>query len=305
MPDELTKWERFSRPWAGLTGHAQPGQRRWGVGVGAVLISLLAVRLGVPRAVPPGEVPLPRLGAEAGSIGDAERRLDAASGTPLPSSVRAVGEFVRRVGLAEAKRDPDETRYERGLLQQQVRRVLDAGGADDLLELREVQTALFIQALARWDGSETTPKELRELGGGFVAHLGPGPGVGRIETTELEAAYRTRWTALLELEEHVRFVPTLNDYRAAARLKLRLADRLPPAERLQVQRRIIEQISRLDATYPAQYALGVALYLAGDYSESLLAFREHSRVHPDGEWTLRARNYQLAAASAVLGDVRE
>lgn len=61
----------------------------------------------------------------------------------------------------------------------------------------------------------------------------------------------------------------------------------------------MKELAAIDATYPLSYAQGIALYHRHDYGASAQAFRAWLEGHPDGPWTLRARNYLAAAEQAA------
>ena len=118
---------------------------------------------------------------------------------------------------------------------------------------------------------------------------------------ELAAAYRTRWNELVGLAGHASFAPTLDDVRLNARLQLRWAEALRPAERAHLTNKAIEQLAAADSEYPVAFARGVAEFQSGAYAEAFEHFRRHSVAHPDGPWSLRAQNHAQAAAALMVG----
>jgi TolA-binding protein len=60
----------------------------------------------------------------------------------------------------------------------------------------------------------------------------------------------------------------------------------------------VKNLARIDPTYPADYALGVAAYRHGDYADSAAAFRRWLEAHRDGPLAIRAQNYLRAASGA-------
>lgn len=300
---------------------------RWGMGVGLGLTILVAARLAVPQPIAPREVPLPSFerATLALEIAEHRARLSSLERTPLPLEVRSVGELVRRFGTAElppAELSPaelgrpaeledtpelgessDERRHVQRLIERQVQRVLVAGQVEGLLGLRALQTQRFLDAVRRWDGSMPPPQELAELSGRFASHVQPlsSPSRASLDELELAAAYRIRWTQLVGLNGHHAFAPTANDLRLHGRLRLRWAETLPVEQRRVSQLGAIRSLAEVSPDYPVAFASGVALYLAGSYAEAFDQFNAHSRQHPDGPWTLRARHHALAAATALLG----
>jgi TolA-binding protein len=57
----------------------------------------------------------------------------------------------------------------------------------------------------------------------------------------------------------------------------------------------VRRIGALDPAYPTAYAVGVAHYRHKDYEAAVESFRDWIDAHPNGPWTLRARNYIRAA----------
>jgi hypothetical protein len=177
----------------------------------------------------------------------------------------------------------------------------------------------FIEALRVWEGGAeqgTEPsEELRELGGDFVSVVTRSgwcePGSRRLLAGEfvLRALFKKRWSDvsgikgegfdLTEDEDRVRyafliahpFVPSggpgtpLGD---AYRRRL-----------LTSQMKLIERLSQRDSRYPADIARGVLFYRAGKFPESVRAFQRWLGGHPDGAYTLRARNYLKSSLDAV------
>ena len=64
----------------------------------------------------------------------------------------------------------------------------------------------------------------------------------------------------------------------------------------------IRALGAIDPAYPTPFALGVALQRAGEAPAASAAFRAWLDAHPDGPWTLRARNHLRAALDDVRRD---
>lgn len=284
---------------------------RWGMGVGLALTIVVAARLAVPQAIAPREVPLPKLehATLAAELAEHRARLRALEQQPLSLEVRSVGEWLRRLGAAEMEELPGsessngERQHAQRSLERQTQRALVTGEFEGLLTLRALQTERFVDAIQSWDGSLPPPRELVELSGRFAEHVRPltRSSGAPLDPLELAAAYRIRWTRITGSGRHHAFAPTANDLRLNARLRLRWAETLPSEQRRASQLAAIESLAEVSPDYPVAFASGVALYLAGAYSEAFERFNAHSLAHPDGPWTLRARNHALAAASALLG----
>lgn len=241
----------------------------------------------------------------------AEQRTDAARADSawhgLSRNVRVVGELVRRVGRAEADRDAAEVTRLRGELERAAASVLQRDGDEPLLKLRALQTELFVDAVRSAERSGRTSEELRELGGTLAERAN---GVeaerrrkARIADETLVALYRMRWAGLLGFGTDGPLAPTLNDHRLFYAYRLhRTNGRLGRQSRLEAQLEDVRALARLDPSYPGDYAAGIVLYQLGAVDEALQSFRAHLRAHPDGAWSLRARNYATACAARLFSE---
>jgi hypothetical protein len=290
-----------------LNAEAPRGWQRhlegWPLGVWVVLVSVLTAMLVVPRDVPPHELPLPtldrRLERSAAEL-DRARAERARAGLPL--EVRSVGEAFRRQGIAALT--------QRELVPQLLRplrrwadEALAHHGAEPLLELRALQTQLLLQALE--ERPAEPPREVIELAGGL---LDPGRARGWFapppegaDDGELAALFRVYWARVLGISERHPFAPSLNEWRAYYRFLLRRP--IPPApDRDGDLARKLEYVAALaqhDQDYPAHLARGILAYQRGAPADAAIELSTHLELHPDGPWTLRARNH-LAACGALL-----
>jgi hypothetical protein len=276
----------------------------WPVGLALVLSAFLSAALVVPRAVPPVELPLPRVErGEQRQLLEAERaRSAAARVTPLPFEVRALGELVRRYG-ALPKNQPEHLITLGRQLREQVAEARRRHGPAPLLGLRALQGELFVQAMRQRDanGGGTGARAARELGGELAS---PGTHASwygedgfRGSDAELATLFRMRWNELAGVTREQPFAPTLNEWRAYYRFKLRYPARDAAASSALTND--LAALGLLDPDYPIDLARGVALYWQGAYDAAAGAFAAHLALHPDGPWTLRARNH-LAACGAAL-----
>jgi hypothetical protein len=276
----------------------------WPAGLAIVSAAALSALLVVPRQVEPAAVPPPvidRVEQRSSEQQEAARLERALAGLPL--EVRSVGEALRHFGQASAggQAAPE-------LVQAQLRRLvqtaLERVGDDALLNLRALQTQLFVAALAH---SEVEPTdELSELGGSLLA-LGRkngwfAPSPTAADRAELETLFHLYWADALELRRHP-FAPTLNEWRVYYRFLLAQPVRTG-AERdqdLQLRLGYVAALARNDVDYPVHLARGVLLYQRGAPAEAAAEFVAHLEQHPDGPWTLRVKNY-LAACGAALSE---
>lgn len=287
----------------------------------------------LPRGTPPDEVPLPSPSERA--LGDVEAADDAralhAKAERLPGDVLALGSAIRSLHALSV--DPSSS--ESAVLK--VRRELDDARADvgkrataveELLTLRAVQLDGFLREVERFEATGAASPELHELGGLFVERMRDAGWVEDrrvlLTPSQRRVAFKLVWNAVVGVEGLAPFEPSLDEQRALYALYLSrphppefqrgaLEDRIhssksPAAceravadERRATEMWRVEKIKRLgaiDPSYPTAYALGTAYYLAGRYDLSIEAYRAWLAAHPDGPYTLRARNHLQASVEA-------
>ena len=275
----------------------------WQLGLFVIGMAVLSALLVVPRNVPPELVPPPIIDRlEQRQAAEAEARRATRGREGLGLDIRSVGEAVRRYGRA-AYAAPDLTSQVQAQLRRLAAEALARQGPEPLLELRALQTELFVAAVA--SHPEQAPAEAIELAGGLMlagerqAWLTPPP-LGADEN-ELGTLYRLYWSEATGLRAHP-FAPTLNEWRVYYRFLL--GRPTPDADRAGDLRRKLEYVAALehhDQEYPAHLARGVLLYQSGAAVQSAIELQRHLQQSPDGPWSLRARNY-LAACGALLSD---
>lgn len=272
------------------------------LGIASVGIAVAAAALALPRPTTPNVVPLPL--PDAARL-EAERRADAArvdeaKQRGLSFEVRAVGDALRRFGLATRERHARQALIRRDLVAY-AERALAREGEKPLLALRALQTQLFTGAARRFAETQERNADLDALGGDFVeTALGNGWLVKGtpIDVVAFESLFRARWNDLTGLDAHPAFAVTLDDFRARYAFLLGIESSDGEA-RGKLQRNHVEKIAARDPDYPADFARGVLFFRAHAYEASAEAFRRHLARHPDGPWTLRARNHLLAAMAEV------
>jgi TolA-binding protein len=73
---------------------------------------------------------------------------------------------------------------------------------------------------------------------------------------------------------------------------------LDEAERLAAELWRVDKVKKIalaDPDYPRDYALGILNYRRKTFEAAAESFRDWLDKHPDGPWTLRARNYLRAS----------
>ena len=296
-----------------------------------ILVGVLLAALLFPHDSVPDDVPLPVIDSRAleRTEHDDDARAARAESAGLPAEVRALGEAIRAFDVAEAKDAPRTPWAElRASVDEARKLALDKSGIDGVLDLRAAQEKKFIDEVRAWRKTGQETDELTAVGGAFIRRMTLAGYVdGRklaLGDRELRVAYKLKWNAVARFESVPELQPSLDEMRAlytfyilhphapeaaretiaAARKNARTqadCDALEAGEQLAIEQwRLdkVEKLAALDASYPAPYARGVALYRAAKYADSARAFEEWLRLHPDGPLTLRARNHLHAAISA-------
>jgi hypothetical protein len=281
------------------------------LGLVAVVMAVIAVWLSLPRPVEPGEVlPLPEVNREreqAERVADHER-AERARQSALPYEVRAVGELVRRYGLYESRGDDNGADRARQDAFEARRRAQARFGPEPLRALRALQTELFAARLEKLGRLVSDDRELSELAGNLPAHArragwAEPDGALRLSKQELLTFYRVRWTRLVGAISDDALGPSLAEFRAYYRALLEHPESPDPRERDERRLAYADALGRRDPGFFAAFTRGVLLYRLGDTGAAAQAFTEHLREHPDGPWSLRAKNHLLYLLTDVDGSV--
>lgn len=276
----------------------------WPLALSIVLTVALSAALVVPRGVQPDAVPAPqidRIEQAARVEEEAERAARAAGG--LSFEVRSVGEAYRSWGRAAFAHEDVVPQLE-AQLRRLAKVVIDAHGEEALLDLRALQAQLFVRSLTLRSDVEPT-LDRRELGGDFLAlgleHGWFGSSPSAADARELGTLFRVHWADVLGLGHRHPFAPTLNEWRVYYRFLLAQPTSTGAEHEGDVRRKLgyVAALAEHDRDYPFHLARGVLLYQRGDPLGAAAELRTHLSQHPDGPWTLRARNY-LAACGAAL-----
>lgn len=278
----------------------------WQLGLLSLCMAGLALALALPRRAEPSDLPVPRIDSAsvADILRDQTERAQRVRETPLPFDVRAVGEALREFSVASFTLDADPSEAGSALTRLAAR-ALEAHGKDALLDLRAIQTALFLDALKRWEAGTSPGDELTELAGNFVDKARQSGWVDatgrlRLSLTERIVLFRVRWGVLTGLGAAFPFKPSLTEWRIYYRFLLRHPEGAlvtSPAARRARQLKYATALGKLDPDFPMEFARGVLLFQSGRYPQAMRAFQGHLTAHPTGRYTLRVRNYWLNAAS--------
>ena len=300
---------RFSRTAFSRGGPAGRGLRRhlegWPLGLGVVLAAVLTAALSVPRAVAPDLIPPPHIDRrEQERTLEREKNRANAGRTALPREIRAVGEALRQLGRTAFAGEVGVEPY-RNQLRRLASEAVTRYGTEKLLELRALQTELFVAALASSNGSPST--ELRELGGNFYAaglerqwfHGGP----LAADASEAGTLYRVYWSEALGLGQEHPYGPSLNEWRVYYRFLLSQPLSTGAQRGSDVRRKLgyVAALAHHDPDYQVRFARGVLFYEAEAYAEAAAEFEAHLARNPDGPWSLRAKNHLAACGAALTG----
>jgi hypothetical protein len=221
-----------------------------------------------------------------------ERLLAQAENTrtkPLPFELRATGERFRQLGQA-MHQGIALSLDERKRYRSQIASQLVAFGAQPLLELRAIQTELFLEALARWEETGIESPDLSELGGGFLKLLDQeqiSRKPLRLSSDERRALFLLRWTDLAGLNDTPEFRLEPTWILLSARFRLRM-----PLER--TDRRslsVIDRVMSVAPEYPGDVARGLVLAQLGAHGAAAERFRHFLAEHPDAPYSTRTRNH--------------
>jgi hypothetical protein len=291
----------------------------WEAGLVAVVIALAGVLLAVPLRVEPRDLPVPLVdGKVLSTTRERERALaravvpalekeiaDPVRGTEL-YDLRAFGEAFRAYGRAEASDDVYPTVRARQQLLETVSKAR-ALGDDKLLGVRAYQMQLFSSELDRWENVGQPTDELAGLGGRFLEIAARNGWLDR-RTVAMDPLlrgifFKRRWNEVtgltqppyaLVLDEQRAFYAFLLDHpyvESKGSMNERDACRAADQWRL----RKIEELSRIDPSYPYALARGVLFYRLGRYPAAVQALRDYLSEGTDRRQVLRARNYLVAA----------
>jgi hypothetical protein len=336
LPPSVERALAAARVSAAIAGTkaAQPGTKsaRW-LALIPVTIAALTMLLMMPRTVPPEDVPLPQID---GAALEAQRQDDmtraaSARATRPAGDILLVGTTLRALNLAQVTgATAEDVGVARTALESAFMTVAaDAEhGLDGLRTLRALQLESFLTEVERFEATGRASEELEALAGPFLDHM---IAAGWVEGGKVllgdgarRAAYKLVWNAQMGAERLRGMAITLDEQRALYTFYL-THPHAPEAQRLAYQamrRRAstrdeclkanaeehldmeqwridkIRRLGELDPAYPTGYALGVSYYRAGRLEQSIESFRGWVVNHPDGPYSLRARNHLKAAVLA-------
>lgn len=315
---------------AAKADHARKAGR--GLALVPLTVAALLLLLMMPRATLPDAVPLPiadeRVLREVARADAA--RASAAEAKRLPADILVVGTALRNLSGAEAHGADEVERIDaRRQLDMALRALGQRPGAtDDLASLRAVQTRHFLQSLAVWEKTGEVSDDFNDLAASFVVRAeAAGWIVDRraiLDETERRVMFKAFWNVLAGVDTGSALDLTLDEQRAmyafyikhphppeSSRFALSSARQLATTSEecarvnKDVQRQgqlwlsdKLKKLGELDPTYPTGYALGVTYSRAGRVELAVESFTSFASAHPDGAYSLLARNHLKALLSA-------
>jgi hypothetical protein len=284
----------------------------WQLAIVLAVCAAAPALLAVPHATVSREIPMPTIDrAEQRRVLNRERELS--NQASLPYGTRAIGEALRRYGALRAKDEATAANWVLLDIHNAVRAAQRDQQLPALLQLRAVQTQLFLEATDRLrEGSDTqTDTELLELGGEFLKEAREAGWLTSqalyATQDELRAWFVIRWTALTQLSQQPQFATSLNEWRTYYRFLLR-DDHVPPgvpsADTLLYRGRVLQALVQKDPDYPSELGRGLLNCQLGDYATCSDLLRRHLQRSPDGPWSLRARSSLNVAAAALRAQRR-
>jgi hypothetical protein len=286
----------------------------------------------LPRAVAPTTVPVPVADLRAFDARVAEDRARArrVESERLPDDARLLGQAIRDFNAASVLEDKST---EWGKLRRGIDGSLAVvrampNGNSIVLDLRAVQLEHFLAAVREFERTGESSKELDELGGSFVRRSKMAGWIDDktvlMDEPVRRVAFKLAWNALAQLDNLPDFDPTIDELRVLytfylqhphapdhARAQIdalrktaktkKDCDNLDAGERLAADAwRLdkVEKLAKVDSAYPADYARGALHYRMAAYGESARSFQKWLEEHPNGPFTLRARNHLRAAIRA-------
>lgn len=282
----------------------------WPAGLIAVSLAAVGVLLGSPHPVMPEEVPLPVVdpgGLAASAALDRQRAASMVARSDTEKSgvgfeVRQLGAKLREYNEADAADDKDRIAALHGELLRATYNLTQQGGAEALLQLRAYQLRVFLRELASWEATKVESAELRQVGGAITRLIGESAwrrpdGHFMADDGARVALFKRRFAEVLGASSRPELAITVDEARALYTFFL---EHPPDASTAWVFRlRKVEELAALDPSYPRQLARGVALLRLGQGAAAVVELREHLTRHPDGPYTLRARNYLTAAVETA------
>lgn len=273
--------------------------------IGPVLLAIASLSaagtfIASPRPTVPHVLPLPRFDLDVAERVEEEQqqRATRALDRGLPHSTRAIGEQVRRLGLQIYQRthlDPkvfDELRGD-------VASHLNKGETDTLLDLRALQSELFIRAVHASLTAKAPTDDLKELGGEFphllLSAWVRSDGSCLLPTGILRLMFRNHFNRLTGLSDHPRFRPQLEDTRRyySTLLEFPPTDALDLQQAATIQLRYAAALAEADPLFDARPLRGILYLRLNQPDRASRLFEAFLHDHPHGRFSHLVRNHLM------------
>ncbi|MCH2108188.1 MAG: hypothetical protein MK135_02580 [Polyangiaceae bacterium] len=222
----------------------------------------------------------------------------------LPTNIRALGEEIRRFNYSP----PQQKRAHLDAIEALVQDALLKKRIPELLQLRALQSQLFLQALHKWQVPQEPSVELLELGGKFslVAQQSWRTAEGKWLATDaqLTSLFHEQWARTTGLRTRKTF--QLSPQEAIDHYSFLL--QLPPGflSTLQVELAplrlsYIDQIGKNDPRYPRLFARGIVLLQANDTIGATNALEAYLKTSDHPDYEILAMNFLTSAKNSSQG----
>jgi hypothetical protein len=303
-----------------VAGRAKTGLARhfegWQVGALIVFIVASISAVVVPRSADPKSLPPAELGLGllATARADSARARREAESLELPNSARLLAARLRSLGRSEASGDERAIDDGRQRIFDAARQALHER-PEAVVAVRNLQAARFRELyLQRMRGGldDGESNELTELGGSILLQFDENSWLSTSSEIDastdilLEGFYKRRFARVLDTKD-----PALSPSQTEERVVLGFLLLHPPKPRIDEGNsggdgtgpyllRRIDELARLEPSYPASYAKGIVLFRMGHFEASASAFDAFLQ-QGDGPYRLRAINYLKSAVEHTEG----
>lgn len=271
------------------------------------IFAVVGILIVVPRPTFPESLPLPSIDPEQMKSREQEERARArrvVDGS-LSVQVRAVGEQVRRIGaLASHSRAVPPTQLKS--LDSDVRGLINSNQIEALLNLRALQTEMFVQAVRTFEETGEPQRDMEELGGQFALAAQSSwlsdEHQMLLDDNQLRVLFRVQWGRVTGLLAHPKFAPTLEELRRYYAAHLRFPytpEKGDVHSALLSKLTVVKALGAVDPDYPTTLAQGILQLELGLPIPAEQSFRSFLNTTPTGPWSHIAQNsLRLAARQA-------
>lgn len=285
----------------------------WQVGALVIFIVACISAVVVPRSADPSSLPPSEIGLDviASARAESAQALTRAESVTLPNSTRLLGARLRALGRSETAGDERGIDNGRQMIFDAARQALHEQ-PEAVVAMRDLQAArfreLYLQRMRRADSTD----ELSELGGSILLQFEENGWLSKSSDIDastdilLEGFYKRRFARVLDTKS-----PLLGPTATEERVVLGFLLLHPPKPRIEDGNtggdgtgpyllRRIDELVKLEPSYPASYAKGIVLFHMGHFEASASAFDTFLQ-QGDGPYRLRAVNYLKSAVEHTEG----